>query len=427
MTGKAIQGFFLAGNWLLSIPRLQLPPIRHAVQPRARTAGSARALGSTSDGLAQRSSGDGIYPITAEQVGLVRSGGTPLSDVVLAKMEAAFGEDFSAVRVHVGPQASRIGALAFTTGNDLYFAPGQYQPDTQKGQQLIGHELAHVIQQRRGRVKLDGSSLAIVQDHALEAEADRLGIRAAAFSISRLPTTSLQAYRAPSIQAGAIVQRKDRSNAIKALMDENVDVETIKTNVASACKKVQKWAKNKGFSGGTPGRDAFFYSKYSWWKTIDLNQTLANWTPDSAPSSKTAAMLMDYALWWKSKADAKQFKKDYADLKHREKSGKLLTAEEEETRNKHQFVSNSTYGNLAAQHNYSTKAGASASTASLLWMLRAVGNVTALESKSVAHALVWYWEGNDSIKAWHGSISGQKHTKFEVMIPLARHIGKMNG
>jgi len=106
--------------------------------------------------------------------------GKPLPQTVLAKMEAALGADFSAVRVHVGPQAARIGALAFTTGNDLYFAPGQYQPDNVRGQQLIGHELVHVIQQRQGRVRAPGSGTFVVNDRALEAEADRLGIMAAA-------------------------------------------------------------------------------------------------------------------------------------------------------------------------------------------------------------------------------------------------------
>ena len=81
------------------------------------------------------------------------SGGRPLPDAVRGKMEAALGADFSNVRVHVGPQAERIGAIAFTLGSDIYFAPGRYQPDTVYGRQLLGHELAHVVQQRAGRVR----------------------------------------------------------------------------------------------------------------------------------------------------------------------------------------------------------------------------------------------------------------------------------
>jgi hypothetical protein len=106
--------------------------------------------------------------------------GQPLPETVQRKMEAFFGASFADVRVHVGPEASSIGALAFTHGTDLYFAPGQYNPQSSHGQQLLGHELTHVIQQRAGRVRNPlGSGVAVVQDAALEAEAERMGRRAA--------------------------------------------------------------------------------------------------------------------------------------------------------------------------------------------------------------------------------------------------------
>jgi hypothetical protein len=119
------------------------------------------------------------FAVDPVRLGLGQGRGNPLPDAVRAKMEAAFGTDFSRVRVHEGPQAARIGAIAFTTGHDIYFAPGQYRPETVQGQQLLGHELAHVVQQRQGRVRAPGSGVSVVQDHALEAEADRLGMRAA--------------------------------------------------------------------------------------------------------------------------------------------------------------------------------------------------------------------------------------------------------
>ena len=78
-------------------------------------------------------------------------------------------------------------ALAFTLGTDLYFAPGQYNPETIYGQQLLGHELTHVVQQRAGRVRNPfGSGLAVVQDHAMEAEADRMGRLASQPAVARL-------------------------------------------------------------------------------------------------------------------------------------------------------------------------------------------------------------------------------------------------
>ncbi len=106
--------------------------------------------------------------------------GSPLPTAVQAKMETSFGADFSGVRVHEGPEATQMGAVAYAQGRDLHFAPGQYNPGTQSGDALIGHELTHVVQQQTGRVSSpQGKGAPIVVDHALEAEADRAGDLAA--------------------------------------------------------------------------------------------------------------------------------------------------------------------------------------------------------------------------------------------------------
>ena len=109
-----------------------------------------------------------------------RGSGQPLPEPIQKKMESFFNTSFADVRIHVGHEAASIGALAFTHGTDLYFAPGQYNPQSTQGQQLLGHELTHVVQQRAGRVRNPlGSGVAVVQDPALEAEAERMGLRAA--------------------------------------------------------------------------------------------------------------------------------------------------------------------------------------------------------------------------------------------------------
>ena len=113
-----------------------------------------------------------------------RGSGQPLPEPVQKKMESFFNTSFADVRIHVGHEASSIGALAFTHGTDLYFAPGQYNPQSTHGQQLLGHELTHVVQQRAGRVRNPlGAVVAVVQDPALEAEAERMGLRAATTSL----------------------------------------------------------------------------------------------------------------------------------------------------------------------------------------------------------------------------------------------------
>ncbi|MDD2621137.1 MAG: DUF4157 domain-containing protein, partial [Syntrophomonadaceae bacterium] len=77
--------------------------------------------------------------------------GNPLPDNTRHLMESQMGADFSQVRVHTGFAAAHlnqeINAEAFTYGNDIYMADGRYQPQSQSGQQLLAHELTHVVQQ----------------------------------------------------------------------------------------------------------------------------------------------------------------------------------------------------------------------------------------------------------------------------------------
>jgi hypothetical protein len=107
-----------------------------------------------------------------------RSLGQRLPEAVQSKAEALLGADLSEVRVHVGPEAASIGALAFTRGSEIFFSPGHYNPSLPSGQRLLVHELTHVVQQRAGRVRNPfGSGLAVVQDPLLEAEAERMALR----------------------------------------------------------------------------------------------------------------------------------------------------------------------------------------------------------------------------------------------------------
>jgi hypothetical protein len=101
--------------------------------------------------------------------------GVLLPDALRARLESFFDADFSGVRVHVGKEAGAIGAIAFTHGENLYFAPGRYDPNSREGVRLLAHELAHVIQQREGRVhNPHGHGVALVEDNRLENEADKL-------------------------------------------------------------------------------------------------------------------------------------------------------------------------------------------------------------------------------------------------------------
>ncbi|MBD2658024.1 DUF4157 domain-containing protein [Aphanizomenon flos-aquae] len=81
-----------------------------------------------------------------------RGSGQPLDENIRQPMEKAFGGvDFSQVKVHndaVSDQLNQsIQARAFTTGQDLFFRGGEYNPSSRGGQELIAHELTHVVQQ----------------------------------------------------------------------------------------------------------------------------------------------------------------------------------------------------------------------------------------------------------------------------------------
>ena len=99
-----------------------------------------------------------------------------MPEAIQRKMETLFKTSFSDVRIHVGPDAGLIGASAFTQGSDVFFAPGQYNPNTPGGQRLLGQQLAAVVQQRSGRARNPfGSGMAVVDDPMLKAEAEMMG------------------------------------------------------------------------------------------------------------------------------------------------------------------------------------------------------------------------------------------------------------
>ncbi len=66
-------------------------------------------------------------------------------------MEGAFGHNFKNVKVHTDSRATGLSrsmhAKAFTISNHIAFGAGEYQPGTITGDDLIAHELAHVVQQ----------------------------------------------------------------------------------------------------------------------------------------------------------------------------------------------------------------------------------------------------------------------------------------
>ena len=175
--------------------------LEHSVS-EVESAAPSNDTGDSSKGTVQQKPVAGGEPWS----GPLNDTGTKLmAPNVQARMESAFGEDFSNVGIHTNSsRASGMRAKAFAQGDDVHFAPGQYNPESREGQALLGHELTHVVQQRRGRVHptTQAKGLAVIDDEGLEHEADEMGERAAQSGgpVRDLSTSPPSASSSPVLQ-----------------------------------------------------------------------------------------------------------------------------------------------------------------------------------------------------------------------------------
>ena len=92
-----------------------------------------------------------------------KGSGLSLNDSIRQPMEEAFGADFSGVKIHTDAQSDQLNrsiqAKAFTTGKDVFFRQGAYDPGSQGGQELLAHELTHVVQQGGAAVQRQHSPI----------------------------------------------------------------------------------------------------------------------------------------------------------------------------------------------------------------------------------------------------------------------------
>jgi len=103
---------------------------------------------------------------------LRRDSGQPLDAASRAFFESRLGRDLGGVKLHTGSAAGEsalaLGARAYTAGQEITFAPGEYAPETASGRKLLAHELAHVAQQSDGRADRIQRSVSFDQCEARE-------------------------------------------------------------------------------------------------------------------------------------------------------------------------------------------------------------------------------------------------------------------
>ncbi len=184
--------------------------------------------------------------------------GQPLDQNVRSFFEPRFGYDFSRVRIYADAKAAEsaqsLGALAYTTGPNIAFGGGHYQPGTGEGRRLLAHELTHVVQQGHAGAIRDGGGAGIATGRATPA-------------IQR-DTPAGQPEQNPQIGPLSITKRIEpdmgvtvpRADVTQALTDFLYQEQGIQGGQTLHVTENVKWAVRKLFQGdpiGSASAEAF--------------------------------------------------------------------------------------------------------------------------------------------------------------------------
>jgi hypothetical protein len=160
-----------------------------------------------------------------------RGGGQSLDAGLQQSMGQAMGADFSGVKVHTDAQSDQLNqsiqAKAFTTGQDVFFRQGAYDPGSRGGQELIAHELTHVVQQNGGAVQRSPLPPLPFQ------EADVMGAKVLQQKV--LSTNGGMAVQKYQVNGTTIIQRvvkfdRDPVKSFQSLSDY-VDIQTVENRI----------------------------------------------------------------------------------------------------------------------------------------------------------------------------------------------------
>jgi hypothetical protein len=123
----------------------------HPLASLQRTAGN-RAVQRLAAGTLESLDGDEI----SDRIGAAESSGSSLDGSLQQRVGDALGADPGEIRIHADAEADelsqRLGAKAFTSGRDIFFRNGTFDPTSPEGFELLVHESTHVLQQAAGPV-----------------------------------------------------------------------------------------------------------------------------------------------------------------------------------------------------------------------------------------------------------------------------------
>src|SRR6266508_2583611 len=238
----------------LAIGRPDDPAEREADQVAQRAVRTPAELGPPAVRPTSSASGAGLAVAPDDVERAVAGGGHPLDAGTRSTMEQRLGADFSGVRVHPNsPAPQRLGAVAFTAGTDIVFAPSAYDAASPDGQRLLAHELAHVVQQGTGAA---GS----IQRQPEEAAQ---GAAPAAGAAPNAEQVRIMAYQATVLQRVPPISESDQRALATVMSDMPVYQQlTERDRLRGELEQLQGWitdlehrnaalARGEELSGGT--------------------------------------------------------------------------------------------------------------------------------------------------------------------------------
>lgn len=196
-----------------------------AIQPKRATnlAGTGLQRQEEEEEVAPKATGSQVPEVTEaleNRISAARGTGHELPGSVRDSMEPQLGHDFGDVRVHTDSEADdlsrQLGARAFTTGQDVFFRSGDYQPESQDGRKLIAHEMTHVVQQ--------GSAPVYRKPVETEEDASLKDRRVAEVELKKLAQQALSDMSRESIKAllyqASYCQQTGSAEAAKDALDQ---------------------------------------------------------------------------------------------------------------------------------------------------------------------------------------------------------------
>ncbi len=143
-----------------------------------------------------------------ERIRAASGRGSPLGGDVQRTLESGLGANMSNVNVHTDSEADHLArsvdSVAFTTGSDIFFRSGAYNPGTSEGMHLLAHEATHTVQQAQGPV----SGTPTAGGVSVSDPSDSYERAAEASAANVMSGAGVSAQRMAAGSAGAAVQRE---------------------------------------------------------------------------------------------------------------------------------------------------------------------------------------------------------------------------